>query len=99
MHVNNEVGTVNDIQAISEIAHDHGAIFHTDAVQSFGKLPINVRAMGIDMLSLSGHKIYGPKGIGALYVRKGTNLHPRQFGGHQESGCAPEPRTCRVSLA
>jgi cysteine desulfurase len=86
MHVNNEVGTVNDLKTISQVAHDHEVIFHTDAVQSFGKLPIDVSTMDIDMLSLSGHKIYGPKGIGALFIRKGIGLHQRQFGGHQESG-------------
>lgn len=86
MHVNNEVGTINDIAAISEVVHRKGVCFHTDAVQSYGKIPIDVKAWGIDMLSLSGHKIYGPKGVGALFVRKGLELHPLLFGGHQEEG-------------
>jgi len=86
MHVNNEIGTINDIAAITAVVHQHGAIFHTDAVQSFGKIEIDVTAMGVDLLSLSAHKIYGPKGIGALYVRNGIELQPRQFGGHQEDG-------------
>lgn len=86
MHVNNEVGTVNDIAAIGARARSRGALFHTDAVQSFGKLPINVREMNLDMLSLSAHKIYGPKGVGAIFVRRGMELNARQFGGHQESG-------------
>jgi len=89
MHVNNEVGSINDIAAIAEIAHSRGVLFHTDAVQSFGKLALDVKRMGIDLLSLSGHKIYGPKGIGALYIRSGVDLAPRQFGGHQEAGIRP----------
>jgi cysteine desulfurase len=84
MHVNNEVGTINPIEDIARITHENGALFHTDAVQSFGKLPINVKSMNIDLLSLSAHKIYGPKGCGALYIRKGIAVSPRTFGGHQE---------------
>ncbi len=86
MHVNNEVGTINDLSAIGSILSEHDIAFHTDAVQSFGKVPIDVKAMGLDMLSLSAHKFYGPKGIGALYVRNGISLSPRTFGGGQESG-------------
>lgn len=86
MHVNNEVGTVNDIRIIGERLREKGITFHTDAVQSFGKIPINVDDMNIDMLSLSSHKIYGPKGIGALYIRKGIKVQSRVFGGHQEEG-------------
>lgn len=89
MHCNNEFGTINDIAAISKVAHSYGALFHTDAVQSFGKIPIDTQTMNIDLLSLSGHKIYGPKGIGALFIRKGVRVIPRQFGGHQESGIRP----------
>ncbi len=86
MHVNNEVGTINDIVAIGQIAREKGIAFHTDAVQSFGKIPIDVEAMNIDMLSLSSHKIYGPKGVGAIYIRNGIELQARVFGGKQESG-------------
>ncbi len=84
MHVNNEVGTINNIAEIGRIARYKDILFHTDAVQSFSKIPIDVDRMKIDLLSLSGHKIYGPKGIGALYVRKGVKISARTFGGHQE---------------
>jgi cysteine desulfurase len=84
MHVNNETGVINSIAEIGRMARERGILMHTDAVQSFGKLPVDVSTMNIDLLSLSGHKIYGPKGIGALYVRKGVKLAARTFGGHQE---------------
>ncbi|MBN1350154.1 cysteine desulfurase NifS [candidate division KSB1 bacterium] len=84
MHANNEVGSINPIAGIGKIAREKGILFHTDAVQSFGKLPINVREMSIDMLSISAHKIHGPKGIGALYVRKGIVLEKLNHGGHHE---------------
>ena len=86
MHANNEVGTIEPIQEISKIAHRHGAIFHTDAVQTVGKIPVDVAAMEIDILSLSGHKFYGPKGVGALVVRKGIRFDPLSHGGHHEGG-------------
>lgn len=86
MAANNEIGTIEDLKAISEIAHAHGAVFHTDAVQAVGHMHINVQEMGIDMLSLSGHKFRGPKGIGALYLRKGIALEPLVYGGGQERG-------------
>jgi len=86
MMANNEIGTVQDIRRLSEIAHRRGALFHTDAVQAVGKIPVNVREMGIDFLTMSGHKIYGPKGVGALYVRRGTAFCPLIHGGHQEQG-------------
>jgi len=86
MHVNNEIGTVQPIRELAEAAHQAGALFHTDAVQSFGKLPLPVREIGADLASASSHKIYGPKGIGALYVRKGVELVPRAWGGGQERG-------------
>ena len=86
MMANNEIGTIQDIAAISAMAHQYGALMHTDAVQAFGKVPVDVNALGVDFLTISGHKIYGPKGIGALYVRKGTPYCPFIRGGHQEKG-------------
>ena len=88
MAANNEIGTIQDLKAISEIAHAHGAVFHTDAVQAVGHMPIDVQAVGIDLLSLSAHKFRGPKGGGALYCRKGITLKPSVFGGGQERGWA-----------
>ncbi|HPT70155.1 MAG TPA: cysteine desulfurase NifS [Syntrophomonas sp.] len=84
MHANNEVGTIQDIKELASISHAAGAVFHTDAVQSMGKLPINVKAMGIDMLSASSHKVYGPKGVGCLFIRKGIRLPSLLHGGGQE---------------
>ncbi|MGD9014520.1 MAG: cysteine desulfurase family protein [Candidatus Omnitrophota bacterium] len=86
MMANNEIGTIQDINAISNIVHNRGALFHTDAVQAVGKMPVNVRELGVDFLTLSAHKIYGPKGIGALYVKKGVPFCPLINGGHQEQG-------------
>ncbi len=86
MMANNEIGTLQDIPAISAMAHRYGALMHTDAVQAFGKVPVNVDELGVDFLTVSGHKIYGPKGIGALYVRKGIPYCPFIRGGHQERG-------------
>lgn len=84
MFANNEIGTIEPIKEIAEIAHSNNIIFHTDAVQAVGNIPIDVQKMGIDMLSLSGHKIYAPKGIGALYVKKGIEFERFMDGGHQE---------------
>ena len=84
MYANNEIGTIEPIKEIAQIAHSHGIIFHTDAVQAVGNIPIDVRKMNIDMLSLSGHKLYAPKGIGALYVKSGIELERFMDGGHQE---------------
>jgi cysteine desulfurase len=86
MAANNEIGTVQDIRSIAAIARAAGALVHTDAVQAAGKMPIDVEAWGVDYLTLSCHKIYGPKGIGALYVRKGARTEPLIRGGHQELG-------------
>ena len=84
MMANNEIGTIQDVKQIGRIAHDNGIVFHTDAVQGVGNVKIDVNEMNIDMLSLSAHKFYGPKGIGALYVRDGINIERIQDGGHQE---------------
>jgi cysteine desulfurase len=86
MLANNEIGTIEDIAAISKLAKPVGAWVHTDAVQGAGKIPVNVDDLGVDYLTMSAHKIYGPKGIGALYVRKGAPLFPLIHGGHQENG-------------
>lgn len=86
MHVNNESGTINPVETIAEIVKSRGILFHVDAVQSFGKLPVDLSVLPADLLSISGHKIYGPKGVGALFVRKGTDLKTRTFGGHHERG-------------
>jgi cysteine desulfurase len=84
MHANNEIGTLQPIAVLAAIAHEHGALFHTDAVQTAGKIPVDVRALGADLLSLSAHKFYGPKGAGALWVRRGVRLQPFVTGGRQE---------------
>lgn len=85
MHSNNEIGTIQPVKQIGEIAHKHGIVFHCDAVQSVGKVPVDVEAQNIDILSLSGHKINGPKGIGAIYIKKGVKLDPYIHGGGQEN--------------
>ncbi|GFN23212.1 MAG: cysteine desulfurase NifS [Thermoanaerobacteraceae bacterium] len=84
MHVNNEVGTIQPIREIGRVAREKGIIFHTDAVQSVGKIPVNVQDLNVDLLTASAHKIYGPKGVGCLYVRKGTRIQPLLHGGGQE---------------
>ncbi|MDO9548708.1 MAG: IscS subfamily cysteine desulfurase, partial [Candidatus Marinimicrobia bacterium] len=84
MHANNEIGTIQPIRQIGEIARKNGVKFHTDAVQTFGHIPVNVDKLNVDLLSISGHKFYGPKGVGALYIRKGTKVTPLIHGGDQE---------------
>ncbi|HDQ45210.1 MAG TPA: aminotransferase class V-fold PLP-dependent enzyme, partial [bacterium] len=86
MMANNEIGTIQDIREIARIVHGAGAYFHTDAVQAVGKIPVNVHELDVDFLSFSAHKIYGPKGVGALYVRRGVHFCPLIYGGHQEKG-------------
>lgn len=86
MTANNEIGTINPIHLLSEFAHKRGALFHTDAVQAVGHIPIDVREMGVDFLSASAHKFNGPKGIGFLFIRKGVKLEPLLNGGQQENG-------------
>jgi cysteine desulfurase len=86
MYANNETGVIFPIQEIAEILRERKILFHTDAVQAVGKIPINVKELPVDMLSLSGHKLHAPKGVGALYVRKGTRFSPYIIGGHQEHG-------------
>jgi len=84
MHANNEVGSIQPVAEIGRIAREKGVLFHVDAVQSLGKLPIDVNQMNVDLLTISSHKIYGPKGVGALYIRKGVRISPLVFGGSQE---------------
>jgi cysteine desulfurase len=86
MHANNEIGTIQPIPDIVRIAHEHGVPVHTDAVQSYGKIDLDARKLGVDLLTVSAHKIYGPKGVGALYIRKGMNICPFLRGGRQERG-------------
>jgi cysteine desulfurase len=84
MHANHEVGTIEPLEEIGKLAMERDIPFHTDAIQSVGKVPIDVGALGVNLLSLSAHKLYGPKGVGALYIRKGTKILPQVYGGHQE---------------
>lgn len=89
MHANNELGTLQPVEAVGELARQRGIVFHTDAVQSVGKVPVDVRRMNASLLSLSAHKLNGPKGVGALYVRRGTPLRPLLYGGHHERDRRP----------
>jgi cysteine desulfurase len=111
MHVNNEIGVIQPLEKIGRITREHGALFHTDAAQSVGKIPVDVNRLGVDLLSLSGHKLYGPKGIGVLYVRRRRpplRIEPILHGGGHErglrSGTLPVPlcvgigRACRIAV-
>jgi cysteine desulfurase len=89
MHANNELGTVQPLEEIGKLAAQNDIYFHTDAVQSAGKIPIDVASLGVDLLSISGHKFYAPKGIGALYIRSGTRLRQLLYGGHHQRGFRP----------
>jgi cysteine desulfurase len=89
MHANNELGTVQPLEEIGRIAAQNDIFFHTDAVQSAGKIPLDVNALGVDLLAISGHKFYAPKGIGALYIRGGTRLRQLLYGGHHQRGFRP----------
>src|SRR5580698_6587996 len=91
MYVNNEIGVIQDIGAIGALCRDRGVAFHTDAAQAAGKIPVNVQTLPVDFLSFNAHKIYGPKGVGALYVRRTSRalLQPVSFGGGQERGLRP----------
>lgn len=89
MSANNVTGVLQPVNELCKIAHNHGAIFHTDAVQAAGKIPINVSASGVDLMTVSAHKLYGPQGMGALFVRKGVTLKPLIHGGGQERGLRP----------
>lgn len=86
MYANNEIGTIQPIAELCKIAHERGALFHTDAVQAVGQLPMDTKALGVDLLSISAHKLHGPKGVGALYIKEGTKLQTFQHGGAQERG-------------
>ncbi|MBD3379054.1 MAG: aminotransferase class V-fold PLP-dependent enzyme [Candidatus Omnitrophica bacterium] len=86
MMANNEIGTILDIKELAGVVHEKGALFHTDAVQAVGKVPVDVNELGVDFLTISAHKMYGPKGVGALYIRKGIPFCPLIRGGHQEKG-------------
>ena len=89
MHSNNETGVLQPIQELAALAHAHGALMHTDAAQSIGKVPVRVRSLDVDLLSLAGHKLYAPKGIGALYIKRGTPLAPFMLGAGHERGLRP----------
>ncbi|GCE45535.1 cysteine desulfurase [Thermosporothrix hazakensis] len=86
MYANNETGTIQPISALASIAHRHGVLFHTDASQAVGKVPVRVSELGVDLLTIAGHKLYAPKGIGALYIRRGLDLEPSIYGASQEQG-------------
>lgn len=89
MHANNETGTIQDLRPLADVTHERGVLFHTDAVQSIGKVKVDVSELGVDLLSLTGHKIYGPKGTGALFIREGIKISPLFYGGAHEKKRRP----------
>ena len=99
IHAQNEIGTIQPVAEIAAIARSHGALMHADAAQSLGKIPLDVRTLGVDLLSIAGHKLYAPKGIGALYVRRGVKLPPLLVGAGQESGKRPGTENVAFSVA
>ncbi|MDO8606223.1 MAG: cysteine desulfurase family protein [Phaeospirillum sp.] len=99
MHSNNEIGTIQPIRALADLAHSRGALMHTDAAQSVGKVSVNVNDLGVDALTIVGHKLYAPKGIGALYIRKGAAIAPTSFGGGQEGGMRPGTENVALIVA
>jgi cysteine desulfurase len=98
MLANNETGTLQPVQEISKIAREHGVPFHTDAAQAVGKIPVDVNALGVDFLSVAGHKLYGPKGVGALFIRDGRNITPLIHGAGQEGGRRPGTENIILSV-
>jgi cysteine desulfurase len=96
MHANNETGVVQPVANLARVAHAYGALMHTDAAQSIGKLPVDVDELGVDLLTVAGHKLYAPKGVGALYIRPGTPIAAHTHGGGQEHGCAPAPNVALI---
>ncbi|MFL6072730.1 MAG: cysteine desulfurase family protein [Mycobacteriales bacterium] len=99
MYANNETGTVQPVAELARAAHRHGALFHTDAAQAAGKLPVDVTALGVDLLTVVGHKMYAPKGIAALYVREGVELEPVVYGGGQEGGLRAGTENVALAVA
>lgn len=99
MHANNEVGTIQPIAEIAATARKAGILFHTDAAQSLGKIPVKVEDLGVDLLSIAGHKLYAPKGIGAIYIRKGTNIEPLVHGAGHEGGKRAGTENVLLSVA
>ena len=95
MHANNETGVIMPVEEIGAFLKGKGVIFHIDGVQAVGKIPVDVKKLNCDLYSISAHKFHGPKGIGALYVRKGSRMRPMIFGGHQEKGRRPGNREYR----